>query len=151
MHKAQGKPAPFHSKVAVRFRDCDPAGIVFYPRYLEMFNDLVEDWFRHGLHLPFSELISARRWGIPTVHLNVDFGLPSRLGETIDAWLGVTRVGRSSIHLEIRLIGPDGSHRVKGRVVLVFTDLNSHRSLELPEELRAQVNRYMAAVPEGTA
>ena len=41
----------YRSTVLVRFADCDPAGIVFYPRYMEMFNALVEDWFREGLKL----------------------------------------------------------------------------------------------------
>ena len=33
----------------VRFGHCDPAGIVFYPRYFEMLNALVEDWISEGL------------------------------------------------------------------------------------------------------
>ena len=34
----------YRSEILVRFGDCDPAGIVYYPRYMEMFNSLVEDW-----------------------------------------------------------------------------------------------------------
>ena len=45
--------APFISQVEVRFRHCDPAGIVFYPRYFEMINDFVEEWFDKGMGLPF--------------------------------------------------------------------------------------------------
>ena len=33
----------------VRFEHCDPAGIVFYPRYFEMINGTVEDWFEEDL------------------------------------------------------------------------------------------------------
>ena len=29
----------------VRFQHCDPAGIVFYPRYFEMLNATIEEWF----------------------------------------------------------------------------------------------------------
>lgn len=148
MSTMEPTPAPFHTQVEVRFRDCDPAGIVFYPRYLEMFNNLVEDWFRDGLQLPFSVLVGERRWGIPTVHLNVDFGLPSRMGETLDAWLAVSRLGRSSIHVEIRLLGPDGSKRVRGRAVLVLTDLNTHQAFELPEDLRSRLHHYMTSAAE---
>ena len=42
-------------EITVEWGDCDPAGIVFYPRYLEMFNNLVEDWFCDGLKLSFAE------------------------------------------------------------------------------------------------
>ena len=40
------KPRHFQTQIEVRFADCDPAGIVFYPRYFEMFNGLVDVWFR---------------------------------------------------------------------------------------------------------
>src|SRR5277367_5462572 len=102
----QRTPVPdnaFRTEVLVRFADCDPAQMVFYPRYLVMFNDLVEDWFREGLHLPFAEFHDVRGWGIPTVHLEVDFVAPGRLGEVLQASLAVEHLGRTSIHLQILL------------------------------------------------
>jgi 4-hydroxybenzoyl-CoA thioesterase len=41
-------PASFARERIIRFSDCDPAGIVFYPQYFVMFNGLVEDWWRTG-------------------------------------------------------------------------------------------------------
>ena len=40
----------------VRFADCDAAGIVFFPRYFEMLNGVVEDWFAGPLGASFREL-----------------------------------------------------------------------------------------------
>jgi len=37
----------------VVFRHCDPAGIVFFPRYFEMINDCVESFFSEVLDWPF--------------------------------------------------------------------------------------------------
>jgi len=31
----------YRAQVLVRFAHCDPAGMVFFPRYMEMFNNLV--------------------------------------------------------------------------------------------------------------
>lgn len=31
-------------KHRIRFSECDPAGIVFYPQYFVMFNDCIEKW-----------------------------------------------------------------------------------------------------------
>jgi 4-hydroxybenzoyl-CoA thioesterase len=133
----------FETQALVRLRDCDPAGIVFYPRYLEMFNNLVEDWFRDGLELPFAELIGARNWGIPTVHLEVDFVKPSRMGETLHAAMSVRQIGRSSVHLDLLFTGPDGAERVRGKLVLVLTDLSEHRAFEIPAGLREKIAQYM--------
>ena len=38
----------------VLFRHCDPAGIVFYPRYFEMMNDTVEAFFGTALDAPWT-------------------------------------------------------------------------------------------------
>ena len=115
---------------------------MFYPRYLEMFNNLVEDWFRDGLKLPFAELINERGWGIPTVHINVDFVSPSRIGEVLLASLWVRSLGTSSIHIAIHLDGPDGAPRVASKEVLVFTDLNTNRARAIPEELRNKIAQF---------
>ena len=66
----------------VRFKDCDAAGIVFFPRYFEMLNDCVEDWFREALALPFEAMHGSDRCGVPTAELSSRFVAPSRLGET---------------------------------------------------------------------
>jgi 4-hydroxybenzoyl-CoA thioesterase len=129
----------FQSNILVRFADCDPAGMVFYPRYFEMFNALVEDWCREELDLPFSEVHTGRGWGLPTVHLTVDFIAPSFLGEVLSATLSVSNLGTSSITLEILFRGPAGSDRVRGKVVLVLMDTRHKRALAIPDDIRARI------------
>jgi 4-hydroxybenzoyl-CoA thioesterase len=36
-------PGAFTRTVAIRFSHCDPAGIVYFPNYFDMFNGLIED------------------------------------------------------------------------------------------------------------
>jgi 4-hydroxybenzoyl-CoA thioesterase len=136
---------PFRAEVLVRFGDCDPAGIVFYPRYLEIFNNIVEDWCREGLRLSFPDLITQRGWGLPTVHLDVDFTAPSRFGELLSATLMVRSVGASSVHVEIALCGPDGGLRVRGGVVLVLIDRKPHKAIPIPDDLRARMLAFRAS------
>lgn len=132
----------YRTQVPIRFTHCDPAGIVFYPRYFEMFNDLVEDWCRDGLQFPFPELISNRGWGVPTVRLEVDFVAPSTFGEVLTATLRVQSVGASSIALEIQLSGPQDDVRVRGKVVLVLIDRKTQKAIPLPEDLRARILEF---------
>ena len=58
----------FHYTQKVMFKHCDPAGIVFYPRYFEMMNDVVESFFAECLGLPFERLLVTA--GVPTVQPN---------------------------------------------------------------------------------
>jgi 4-hydroxybenzoyl-CoA thioesterase len=134
----------YHADVLVRFSHCDPAGIVFFPRYMEMFNNLVEDWCRDELNVSFSEIHLGRGWGLPTVHLEVDFIAPSLVGETLSATLIVRSLGTSSIGLSILLRGPDGGDRVRAETVLVLIDPRSRRGVAIPDELRARISAFHA-------
>ena len=137
------EPRPYRTQVLVRFADCDPAGIVFYPRFLVMFNNLVEDWCRDGLGFSFDEIVVQRGWGLPTVHLEVNFIAPSRLGEVLTASLYVRNIGTSSIGADIALSGPDDVDRVRGKVVLVLTDRRNHKSFPIPDDLRAKISQFL--------
>jgi 4-hydroxybenzoyl-CoA thioesterase len=132
----------YQAQIPVRFADCDAAGIVFYPRYLEMFNCLVENWFRDELNFSFTEIVTNRGWGLPTVHLEVDFVAPSRFDETLSATLRVRSLGTTSVNLEILLRGKDDRDRVRGKVVLVLIDRAVQRAIPWPSELRERILRF---------
>ncbi|MCE4538014.1 acyl-CoA thioesterase [Pelomonas sp. P7] len=130
----------FQREQLVRFGHCDPAGIVFYPRYFEMLNELVEDWFAQGLGLPFEQLIGQRRLGLPTVHLDTRFRRMSRQGDRLLQRLRLRRVGGSSLALTVSFDGDDGT-RVEFDQVLVCTSLDTHAACPLPDDLRAALAR----------
>jgi 4-hydroxybenzoyl-CoA thioesterase len=133
------KANAYCKQILVRFGDCDAAGIVFYPRYLEMCNSMVEDWCSDALQFSFSEIVLTRGWGLPTVHLEVDFASPSVFGEYLTATLVVRELGTTSLTLEISLLGPDGTDRVRAKVVLVLTDRREHKAIPIPEAVRAKI------------
>jgi len=137
--------ATYGKDVLVRFSDCDPAGIVFYPKYFEMFNNLIEDWCRDELKCSFNEIVTRRGWGLPTVHLEVDFPASSSYGETLRAVLALRSVGKSSIGLELFLYGPDDGLRVKAKAVLVLTDRAARRAIAFPAELRQRLLAFAGA------
>ena len=130
----------------IRFSDCDPAGIVFYPQYFVMFNGLLEDWVDGPLGIGFAELVSGRRVGLPTVRLEADFRAVSRFGDDVVLSLAVERLGGKSLTLalECRAAG-DGELRMAVRQVIVVTSLESHRAIAMPADLRAAIERQARA------
>ncbi|KAJ55822.1 thioesterase [Actibacterium mucosum KCTC 23349] len=83
----------------VLFKHCDPAGIVFYPRYFEMMNDCLEAFFEAQLDMPWHLL--HRAGAVPTAQIETRFTAPSRHGDRLLLRLQVTRVGRSSFSYEM--------------------------------------------------
>ncbi len=133
----------FSAARTVRFSDCDPAGIVFFPQYLVMLNGVVEEWFDSALGIPYAGLIGERRLGLPTVRLEVDFTAISRHGDALRWSVTLAQLGRSSFTLLHEVSGVD-SIRLRARQVLVCTSLASHRAQALPEDVRALVQAYGA-------
>ena len=102
MQHADPSPAARFERVyPIRFSHCDPAGIVFFPQYLVLFNHLVEDWFTEGLGVDYAQMLGARRIGLPIVRLECDFRAISRMGDAVTFGLVTERVGGRSLTLAL--------------------------------------------------
>jgi len=133
--------AIFEREALIRFSHCDPAGIVFFPQYLVLFNGLVEDWFDQGLRLGYAHVVRDLGIGLPTVALQCEFSAPSHMGERVALDLSVQRLGGKSITLGLSCRYGD-ELRVKATQVLVTTDLATHQSITVPALLRSAVERF---------
>lgn len=136
--------AAFRVQRPIRFSHTDPAGIVYFPVYFDMFNGVIEDWFTQGLGYNYARMILDRRLGLPIVHAECDFLIPGRMGETLTLGVVIERLGRSSITLRITAEA-DGKVRLSGQLVVVATSLDSFESVPLPEDLRRSMEEYRAA------
>lgn len=121
----------FRRAELIRFQHCDPAGIVFYPRYIEMINATVEDWFEH-IGISFADIHGPMDAAIPIVSLEVDFRSPTRLGERIELELDVERIGRTSITLRVRAALLDETKFIS-KLVLVYISKTDHRPHPWPD------------------
>ena len=142
MSEEQAAGATFSRERLIRFSDCDPAGIVFYPQYFVMFNGLLEDWVDGPLGIGFAELVARRRIGLPTVRLEADFRAVSRFGDAVELSLQVERLGGKSLTLALRCCAAgNGELRMSMRQVIVTTSLETHAAIEVPADLRAAIQR----------
>ena len=131
----------FRTERRIRFSDCDPAGIVFYPQYFVLFNGAMEDWF-DAMGIGFSDLVGRRRIGVPSVRIEADFQAISRFGETVSLQLEVERMGGKSLTLGWRCLAADsGEVRMAMRQVVVTTSLETHRAIAIPPDVRAAIER----------
>lgn len=129
----------FVTERRIRFSDCDPAGIVFYPQYFVLFNGAMEDWV-DALGVGFENLVAKRRIGLPSVRIEADFQAVSRMGDRVQLVLDVERVGEKSITLAWRCISADdGEVRMAMKQVVVTTSLDTHKAVPVPADLRAAI------------
>lgn len=135
---------PFIKQEKIRFKHVDYAGIVFYPRFLEMLNDLVEDWFEEALNRPFSKMHETN--GIPTVDLIVQFKNPARLGEIITKKLWVKELKTSSVICGFQFVNEAEKIVLEGEVTLVNVkiqdDRQSIKAEPFNEEIKLKIKNY---------
>ncbi|MFK7994550.1 MAG: acyl-CoA thioesterase [Granulosicoccus sp.] len=132
--------AEFSLVQKVLFKHCDPAGIVFYPRYFEMINDTVEAFFEEFLHYSYREVIIGN--GAPTAQISATFSAPSRLGDMLNIGLKLTALGNSSMNLafETRC---NGELRFSAQSVLVYIDSNG-KPTQWPDRVRQKLSPQLS-------
>ena len=137
----------FVAERLLRFSDCDPSGIAYFPAYLNLLNGVVEDfWEFVGCSL--TQLIKGRGIGTPTVQLDCQFARPALFGERLTFTLRVVKLGRSSLHIAHEIAGADGV-KWTARQVLVATSLREHRPIPWPDDLRASLERRFPELSAG--
>ncbi len=131
----------YHRPIQIEFNHCDPTGIVFYPRYFEMFNSVAENFFKDVAHRSYASMVATRQ-GVPTVRIETNFHVPSRLGEALDFRLKITRLGTSSITFEITAHA--GGNRLTCLLTLVWISPEA-RPLPWPDAMRLRLQAFMEA------
>jgi 4-hydroxybenzoyl-CoA thioesterase len=90
-------------KIQVEWGDCDPAGIVYYPRYFAYFDNCTAALFA-AAGLPKDELVKTYRIiGIPMVDTHARFLAPSRYGDEVTVESSITEWRRSSFDVHHKL------------------------------------------------
>ena len=136
----------FSVAIPVRFEHVDLAGIVFYPRYLEMVNQAVESWFADALLCDFRRLHTELRLGIPTTHLDVHFDAVSRIGDELEFSLTVPKLGNTSFTVDHSVTcGAESRLRVRQRLVCV--GLEAMRPVRIPNDIRERMLLYRSEGP----
>jgi 4-hydroxybenzoyl-CoA thioesterase len=127
--------------VQIEWGDCDPANIVFYPRYFAWFDASTAHHFT-AAGLPKPELIARYAVvGFPMVDTRASFLVPSRHGDEVTIETSIPKFGRSSFEVHHRLVRADGALGVEAfekRVLVEKTeDGEGLRSFKIPQEVIA--------------
>ena len=118
----------------IEWGDCDPAGIVFYPRYFAMFDTSTTYLLERAIGMPkFDYLKTYHFLGHPIVETRAIFRVPNRYGEEITIESAVVACGRSSMKIEHRL-AKSGVLSVEGFETRVFVA----RDTADPERIKSQ-------------
>lgn len=128
---------PFSTRIEVRFGDCDPAGLVYYPVIFHYCHIAMEEFFKEHCGIRYHQLMADERIGFPTVNIQAEFFVPLVYGDEAEIEVSVSRVGHSSAAFayQVRRAG-DGVLCARSTNVQVSMNLDTRRAVPLPERYR---------------
>jgi 4-hydroxybenzoyl-CoA thioesterase len=127
----------FTKDIKVRFSDTDPAGVMYFPRFLDVFHGVFEDWFDEDLAMPYRWVLEDTRIGFPAVSTHCDYLAPFRFGEVMTVTLELERLGDRSFTCAYGARGKDDDEvRVSAKIVTVVVNLDTFESHPMPAPLR---------------
>lgn len=125
---------PYRTTRPLRFGDCDPSGIAYFPAYFNILVGVVEEFFA-DIGAPWPTLFRTRKFGVPTVKFDVTYTAPGMHGDVLEWELRVMRVGRSSLTLH-HAISRGGTPLWNATQVLVLTTIDSPHAVPWPDDIR---------------
>jgi 4-hydroxybenzoyl-CoA thioesterase len=128
---------PFSTRITVRFGDCDPAGLAYYPVIFHYFHVAMEEFFAARCATSYARLMREQRIGFPTVNARTEFVAPIVYGDEIEIEVSVSRVGTSSADFEyVARRASDQLLCARSTQVQVAMNLDARRAVPIPEDLR---------------
>ena len=126
----------------IEWGHCDPAGIVYAPRFLEMFGESTIMLFEKGLGVRKKDMLKTQGVvGFPMVDVSAKFMRPAAYGDNVTLEAEAPEFGNSSFTIKHRLL-KDGVVCVEGVEKRVWTVRDAERpggmrAERVPDEIRA--------------
>jgi len=126
--------------VRIEWGDCDPAGIIFYPRYFEIFDAATAALFERALGITKFQMFKNLEFaGFPLVRTQARFLKPTRFGDDVTVATKIN-FGRSSFEIEhhLSLNGETCAECSEKRVWVVRDAQGGLKSHPVPEAVLAK-------------
>ena len=132
----------FTKRITVRFGDCDPAGLVYYPVLFHYCHVAMEEFFAACCAVSYHKLIADERIGFPTVNTQAEFFVPLVYGDEAEVEVSISRVGQSSATFEYAIRrASDAVLCARSTNVHVSMNLDTRRAVPIPERYRLLFTR----------
>jgi acyl-CoA thioester hydrolase len=127
-------PFKYSALTRVWFSDTDAQGVVYYGRYLPYFDHARTEYHRHLGLLTTTETEFVMRAS------SVEYHAPARFDDLIEAFVRVSRIGRTSVTYECAAYRlPDEALMVTATQTLVLIDRGTRAATPVPDSLRASI------------
>jgi acyl-CoA thioester hydrolase/1,4-dihydroxy-2-naphthoyl-CoA hydrolase len=135
----------FEKQIQIRFREADPAGILFFGHVLSLAHDVFED-FIPATGLTWADYFQAKEHIAPIRHAEIDFLAPMRPGHPYEVSVTILKISDSSFQTKTVFSEGSKQHAVV-KTVHTFLNSKSFQKIPVPEKFRQAFTPYLEATP----
>ncbi len=132
----------FHTRVRVRWGECDRQGIVYYGAYLDYLEAAQGAYFRN-LGFSIYKLAETGHFDTATVKVTIEYKSPARVEDMLDVYFRIASFGSTSLtaRMEIYRQGTE-TLLTAAEAVYVGYDASTGKTKPVPDDLRAVAQGY---------
>lgn len=131
----------FQTTKTLTFRECDPAGIMFFGNIFGIAHDAFEEFIVEAGY-QYNEWFKQSHFIIPIRHTECDYLAPFRAGQSYDITVSVSSFGTSSFRMKYQFSQNGKPHAVVQMVHSVL-EYPSFKKIPLPEMIQSRLAPYL--------
>lgn len=130
----------FKTKTTIRFRQADPAQIMFFGNAFLLVHDAFEE-FIQDIGYSWDDWFNSKKYMIPIRHTEADYLAPLLPGKSYDISVHVESFGQSSFVM-VYTIGTAEKAHINIKMVHSVLDMKSKEKIKLPDEMKLKLGKY---------
>ena len=125
--------AKFKVTRKIRFGQTDAAGITYYPRLVEMINDIVEDFFADVIGFSYKEMEDGGI-ALPVLELSIKYFKPAFYDDELTIETVISEIPKARIHFEYKTYNSEGVLLNEAKTSLVFINKATMKPCSAPND-----------------
>ena len=132
----------FRTEFRIRWMECDAQGIVFNGAYLG-YLELAQAEYYRNLGIGIYHMPQSGYFDFAVVKTTIEFKAPARVDEIVEAYVRVSRIGNTSLVMEMELYRPNPEMLLTAiEAVYVGYDAATEATKRVPDDLRELIGHY---------
>lgn len=131
----------FTKKIQIKFREADPAGILFFGNILSLAHDTFEEFIQNA-GFTWNEWFKTDEFIVPIRQTEAQFLSPFMPGQFYQIEVFVEKIGDSSLKMKYTFLQ---DYKVHAEVSMVHTFLNfqTKSKIRVPEKVRVKLEKFV--------
>lgn len=132
----------FRTEFRIRWMECDAQGIVFNGAYLGYLEMAQAEYYRN-LGIGIYHMPQSGYFDFAVVKTTIEFKAPARVDEVVEAYVRVSRIGNTSLIMEMELYRPNPELLLTTiEAVYVGYEAATEATKRVPDDLRELIGHY---------